>query len=223
MIGIQGAWGQDSSNRSDVKALLPPNAVLEHVRPIGQDLIVVFKQKEPGKDIRGQVWWGALRRVTIRRKGPHLSWIWKSLTYGKNYEDLFVKSLNHNGHVEILLFTTSGAHRAYLDGVQFDGKTYRTLSGEYFTHVKYINPQYLTEFITGDEGIWIQDLDKDGNMEVLTANRRRLEDKYFLNIYKWEEDQYRLVEGKEVSEEELLKVIREEGDSPKNPDVLVPL
>jgi hypothetical protein len=59
----------------------------------------------------------------------------------------------------ILLFTTSGAHRTYLDGVQFNGQTYKTLTGEHFTHLKYNNPRYLTQFITGDEGIWLNNLE----------------------------------------------------------------
>lgn len=205
-LGASTAWSQSSMDSSTIRAFLPPNSVLEHVDFINRDIIVVFKQLESLKGTTGQIWWGALRRSESRRRGPHLLWVWKVPTFGKNYEDLLIRDLNPEGILEIMLLTTSGAHRTYLDAVLFDGKTYKTLNGEYFTHLRYNNPQYLTEFLTADEGIWLSDLDKDGNVEILTASRYQWSE-YMLGIYKWEYGQYVMRERKQVTKEQLLKLM----------------
>jgi len=206
-LETQEAWGGPSSDSSAIQALLPPNSVLEYVSSLNLDMIVVFKQRETAASNTGQIWWGALRRREARRQRASLVWVWKSPTYGKNYEGLFVRSLTQEGLIEVLLLTTSGAHRTYLDGVQFDGKIYKTLAGDYFTHLRYNNPQYLTEFLTADEGIWFKDLDADGNREILLANRYQGED-YLLSVYKREEGQYVLIERKQIPEEQLLNLIQ---------------
>jgi hypothetical protein len=211
--GAPVAWGQSSPDSSAIRAFLPPNSVLEQVDFINRDIIVVFKQLETLRDTTGQIWWGALRRGEVRRGKFHLFWVWKVPTFGKNYENLFIKGLNPEGVLEIMLFTTSGAHRTYLDAVLFDGKTYKTLNGEYFTRFRYNNPQYLTEFLTADEGIWLSDLDKDGNVEILSASRYHWSE-YMLGIYKWEYGQYVMRERKQVTKEQLLKLMESSmGDS----------